>query len=85
VSSKQFFQQTHGRISRIPQAHCMCRPSQTPPSGLSQYNFVTNTNYEPSRYVNGRTGWRSWLRGYATSRKVAGSSSDEVIGFSQFT
>jgi hypothetical protein len=24
---------------------------------------------------------RSWLGGYATSRKVAGSSPDEVIGF----
>jgi hypothetical protein len=25
--------------------------------------------------------WRSWLRHYATSRKVAGSIPDEVIGF----
>jgi hypothetical protein len=28
----------------------------------------------------GVTGWRSWLRHYATSRKVAGSIPD-VIGF----
>jgi hypothetical protein len=27
------------------------------------------------------TPYRSWLRHYATSRKVAGSISDEVIGF----
>jgi hypothetical protein len=27
------------------------------------------------------TRWRSWLRHYATSRKVAGSNPDEVIGF----
>jgi hypothetical protein len=27
------------------------------------------------------TRWRSWLRHYATSRKVAGSIPDEVIGF----
>jgi hypothetical protein len=29
----------------------------------------------------GDTRWRSWLRHYATSRKVAGSIPDEVIGF----
>jgi hypothetical protein len=28
----------------------------------------------------GGTRWRSWLRPYATSRKVAGSIPDEVIG-----
>jgi hypothetical protein len=28
---------------------------------------------------------RSWLRGYATNRKVAGSCPDEVIGFFQLT
>jgi hypothetical protein len=27
------------------------------------------------------TQWRRWLRHYATSRKVAGSIPDEVIGF----
>jgi hypothetical protein len=27
------------------------------------------------------TRWRSWLRRYVTSRKVAGSIPDEVIGF----
>jgi hypothetical protein len=27
------------------------------------------------------TEYRSWLRHYATSRKVAGSNPDEVIGF----
>jgi hypothetical protein len=29
----------------------------------------------------GGTRWRSWLRHYATSRKVAGSNPDEVTGF----
>jgi hypothetical protein len=29
----------------------------------------------------GGTRWRSWLRHYATSRKVAGSNPDEFIGF----
>jgi hypothetical protein len=29
--------------------------------------------------------WRSWLRHYATSRKVAGSISDEAIGFFNWT
>jgi hypothetical protein len=29
----------------------------------------------------GGTRWHSWLRHYATSRKVAGSIPDEVIGF----
>jgi len=28
----------------------------------------------------GGTRWRSWLRHYATSRKVAGSIPDDVIG-----
>jgi hypothetical protein len=36
-------------------------------------------------YTNGGTRWRSWLRHYAISRKVAGSNPDEIIGFSQFT
>jgi hypothetical protein len=30
------------------------------------------------------TRWRSWLRHYTASRKVAGSISDEVIGFFNF-
>jgi hypothetical protein len=42
---------------------------------LKFYNFY---------YFRG-TRQRSWLRGYATSRKVAGSSPDEVIGFFQLT
>jgi hypothetical protein len=33
----------------------------------------------------GDTRYRSWLRHYATSRKVAGSIPDEIIGFFQFT
>jgi hypothetical protein len=33
----------------------------------------------------GGTRWRSWLRYYATSQKVAGSILDEVIGFFKFT
>jgi hypothetical protein len=42
----------------------------------------------PSRcylcYRNRVTRWRSWLRYYATRRKVAGSGPDEVIGFSNW-
>jgi hypothetical protein len=33
----------------------------------------------------GNVVWRSWLRHYATNRKVAGSIPDEVIGFFQLT
>jgi hypothetical protein len=33
----------------------------------------------------GGTRYRSWLRHYATSRKVAGSIADEVIEFLQLT
>jgi hypothetical protein len=37
-------------------------------------------NTDP-RFHFGGTRWRSWLRHYATSWKVAGSIPDEVIGF----
>jgi hypothetical protein len=33
--------------------------------------------------IFGGTRWRSWLRHYATSRKVTGSIPDEVTGFFQ--
>jgi hypothetical protein len=36
-------------------------------------------------FVSGGTRWRSWLRHYATSRKVAGSIPDDVIRFFQCT
>jgi hypothetical protein len=32
-------------------------------------------------YLFGGTRWRSWLRHYATNRKVVGSIPDDVIGF----
>jgi hypothetical protein len=35
----------------------------------------------PFRDRGGGTRGRSWLRHYATSRKVTGSSPDEIIGF----
>jgi len=35
---------------------------------------------EAKRYSNGGTRWRSWLMHCATSRKVAGSIPDGVIG-----
>jgi hypothetical protein len=37
--------------------------------------------FDGSRYMYGGTRQRSWLRHYATSRKVAGLIPDEVIGF----
>jgi hypothetical protein len=37
-------------------------------------------NLEPSSTTLGGTRWRSWLRHCATSRKVAGSITDGVIG-----
>jgi hypothetical protein len=45
------------------------------------------TYWSPLVYIMGcnssaaDTRWRSWLKQYATSRKVAGSIPDEVIGF----
>jgi len=38
-------------------------------------------NLEKYLRVNEGTRWRSWLRHCATSRKVAGSIPDGVIGF----
>jgi hypothetical protein len=37
--------------------------------------------FMPPLPYSGGTRYRSWLRHYATRRKVAGSSPDEVIGF----
>jgi hypothetical protein len=42
-------------------------------------NLKSYTEFNILMCLNGGT--RSWLRHYATSRKVAGSISDEVIGF----
>jgi hypothetical protein len=44
---------------------------------IKLYNYTYN--------YNGGTRKRSWLRHYATSRKVVGSSPDEVDFFFQFT
>jgi hypothetical protein len=41
--------------------------------------------FETPFHMKGGTRWRSWLRHYATSRKVAGSSPDDGIFFFQFT
>jgi hypothetical protein len=37
--------------------------------------------FEPDYYYYRGTRWHSWLRHYATSRKVTGSSPDEVDFF----
>jgi len=37
------------------------------------------------QFTDSRTRWRSWLRHYATSRKVAGSIPDGVIGIFSLT
>jgi len=43
---------------------------------------ITNVFYyfHPRCRMSGGTQWRSWMRHYATSRKVAGSIPDGVIG-----
>jgi hypothetical protein len=57
---------------------------------LQELKFVHSTDssgrtttYFNSLYSNigGGTRWHSWLRHFATCRKVAGSIPDEVIGF----
>jgi hypothetical protein len=58
----------------------MCwRNPLTPFLDRRRYNFTTNSVW--ISYIFGGTRWRSWLRHYATSRKVAGSIPDEAIGF----
>jgi hypothetical protein len=44
-------------------------------------DVVANIFYLFLPPTNGHKRWRSWLRHYATSRKVAGLIPDEVIGF----
>jgi hypothetical protein len=43
--------------------------------------ILFNDTFQPYRLYCGGTRWRSWLRHYATRRKVAGSSQDEVNFF----
>jgi hypothetical protein len=48
---------------------------------ISHNLFITviNNNYIPY-FLSGRTGWHNWLRHCGTSRKVAGSIPDGIIG-----
>ena len=43
--------------------------------------YIYISEYFGLLYYDGSTRWCSWLRHCATSRKVAGSTPDGVIGF----
>jgi hypothetical protein len=57
--------------------HESYRPLLQEISKLTASSKYFHSNY----YLYLGTQYRSWLRNYATSRKVAGSNPDEVIGF----
>ena len=62
------------------QSAAMCSHlSRGLPTGLLPRNFSFNT-FSVAPRNNGGTAWRSWLRHCATSRKVAGSIPDSIIG-----
>jgi len=54
-----------------------------PSSGLEVWYIYTIFIYIIYIYICRGTRWRSWLRHYATNRKVAGSIPDGVIEFSR--
>jgi hypothetical protein len=51
---------------------------------ISLENFSQKVTFTLLILFHGDTRWHRWLKHYATSRKVVGSSPDQVIEFFQF-